>query len=131
MDIAVPTMPSSVRRRRESSSVTVIPAVNKRVLSIDFDGVLHNNPTDKTINKMGEPILGAREAMLKLKSLGFWLTIYTVRGSSPDHVEEWLRLYDIPYDQVTNIKLSALAYLDDKAVRFTDWDTALKELTHL
>lgn len=29
---------------------------------------------------------------------------------------------------VTNRKLPAIAYIDDRAVRFTDWDQALREV---
>ena len=95
------------------------------VIAVDFDGVIHDNPLDKS---MGEPINGCKESLEKLIDLGFTIVIYTLRGEHDQHVIDWLDFYNIPYHQVTNKKPDALAYIDDKAIRFNDWDSTMSTL---
>jgi hypothetical protein len=33
----------------------------------------------------------------------------------------WLNKYNIPFDEVTNNKPKAMCYIDDRAIRFTNW----------
>lgn len=78
---------------------------------------------------MGEPINGAVDALKELKAKGYIIVIHTVRGDRPKHVEDWLRFYGIPFDLVTNIKVPALVYIDDRALRFNgNWLDTLDEL---
>ena len=39
---------------------------------------------------------------------------------------EWLRKYDIPYDEIHFGKPFADIYIDDNALRFENWDESLK-----
>jgi len=36
-------------------------------------------------------------------------------------IKKWLEKYGLKNIQVTNTKLSARAYIDDRAIRFTNW----------
>jgi len=76
---------------------------------------------------MGLPVDGAVEAMRALKAKGHVIIIHTVRGDRPKHVMDWLSYYNIPFDDVTNIKPNADLYIDDKAITFKGWE-ALKSL---
>lgn len=98
------------------------------VLAIDFDGVLHDNTWRAPGHRMGVPIQGAREVMGTLKDLGHQLVIFTERGASPEHVEDWLDYFKIPYDSVTDRKPKADVYLDDRAVRFKNWAEAYHDI---
>ena len=101
------------------------------VLAIDFDEVLHDSKHPKPGRTMGPPIEGAKEAMDLLRAQGHRLVIHTVRGGRPKHVEDWLDYYKIPFDVVTDIKVDAACYLDDKALKFTDWKKALDDIEAL
>jgi hypothetical protein len=41
---------------------------------------------------------------------------------------EWLNYYEIPYDEVTAIKPNADYYIDDKAIRFHNWEQTMQEI---
>lgn len=90
------------------------------ILAIDFDGVIHDykNPVDG--KKMGGPISGAKEALARYKLLGHKVIVFTVRGDQK-YLHQWMKFYNIPYDEITNIKMNADVYIDDKAERFTGW----------
>lgn len=76
---------------------------------------------------MGEPVEGAPDAMLTLKRQGDTLIIHTNRERF-QHVEDWLRHFGIPYDEVTNIKPNADVFIDDNAIRFTTWAQVMQYL---
>ncbi len=101
--------------------------VGVNVLAIDYDGVLHDDKNPVEGRRMGAPIEGAKEAMITLKNRGYDLIIHTVRGSSPQHVIDWLNYYEIPFDEVTDKKIVADWYIDDHALRFTSWPQVLTE----
>ena len=109
-------------------------------LGIDFDGVIHKNSKgfyDGTV--YDEPIEGTEEALKELSSK-YTLICYTAK-SKPDRmlingktgtqlVWEWLKKYgfDKYISKVTSEKPRAVAYIDDKAVRFNNWESCLTEL---
>lgn len=97
-------------------------------LAIDFDGVIHDDKNPVKGRKMGPPLPDAKMVITHLKDAGCTIIIHTVRGGYPQHVEEWLQYYDIPYDRVTNIKEPADFYIDDKAIRFTNWMDTIAQL---
>lgn len=98
------------------------------VIIVDLDGTIceHRYPA------FGEPIAGAREALQRLKSAGFWIIIHTVRTSSsfqavgayapeinsPAAVGAFLQSHQIPYDEIwMHDKPIAVAYIDDRGWR--------------
>lgn len=120
---------------------------NQFVISCDFDHTIHN-PEDRAPGyRMGRPFPGARETLTRLHDLGAKIVIHTCRARSahgqpdPDHaeyvgegghVEEWLRYFEIPFDEVTALKPIADCYLDDKALPFEgNWANAERELLAL
>lgn len=111
-------------------------------IGIDFDKVIHKCSRgyfDGTI--YDEPIEGSYEA-LKQISEKYTVIVYTCKAK-PDRglvngktgtqlVWEWLEKHDMSkfISKVTSEKPRAVAYIDDKAVRFNNWDEtvpALKE----
>lgn len=98
---------------------------SRKTLCIDFDGVIHRYSKgyhDKTAYDI--PMEGAYESLFKLKSQGYRIVIFTARDTT--EVVEWLQKHwrGTPLEglEVTNVKIPALAYVDDRAIRFTNWN---------
>lgn len=93
-------------------------------LAIDFDGVIHDHKHPVPGRRMGIPIEDAQDAIKTLKNIqGHTIIVHTVWGGDSGRkvIEDWMKFYDIPYDEITNIKPQADYYLDDKAIHFTEW----------
>lgn len=97
-----------------------------KVIAIDFDKTIHDADNPIEGRSMGGPMEGAKEAIKKL-SHNYRIVIHTVRGDS-EHVHDWFKFYKIRYDEITNIKPKADYYLDDKGLKFTNWEQALKDI---
>ena len=109
-------------------------------IGIDFDGVMHKCSKgyhDGTI--YDEPIAGSYEA-LKNISEKYTIILYTCKAK-PDRglvngktgvalVWEWLEKHNMSQfvSKVTAEKPRAVAYIDDKAIRFTNWKKCMKQL---
>jgi hypothetical protein len=115
-----------------------------KTIAVDFDGVIHaysQGWQDGSI--YDEPVPGALDAIRALQRDAA-VFVHTTRA--PDAVCCWLEergipaTTDLPPDNVyefwnsqaivlvTNRKLPAVAYIDDRAVRFRDWDQALADV---
>lgn len=112
-------------------------------LGIDFDNVIHKNSKgyfDGTI--YDEPVEGVEEALKQL-SEKYTLVCYTVKARADrglvngktglELVTEWLQKYgfDKYITKVTSEKPRAVAYIDDKGIRFDGWDTTLEQMKNL
>jgi hypothetical protein len=113
-------------------------------VGVDFDKVVHayrRGWHDGTI--YDGPVDGAFEG---LDALMMQHSVFIFTSRDPKSVSEWLAkagfatTTEVPargfWDErgrllVTNRKLPALAYLDDRGVRFTSWDQALADLREL
>ena len=100
-----------------------------KTVCVDFDGVIHEYKGWNGFLPTGEPIPGAREFLANLAAR-YQVVIHTSR--KPEYVWPWLTRYamtDMVYE-VTNTKVPAIAYVDDRAVRFDgDFDKALREIS--
>jgi hypothetical protein len=113
-------------------------------VAVDFDGVIHSYGKgwqDGTI--YDGPVPGAFEA-LRLMMKTYAVMVHTTRRSAP--VARWIKdqsgietawfahsaTPEFWNDQscilVTNLKLPAVAYIDDRGVRFENWGQALTDL---
>lgn len=113
-------------------------------IAIDFDGCVHEYSKgwqDGTI--YDPPIPGAFESLRTLMQdhavfihtsrdpaqVATWIT---ARSGIPAVIEHPDRLHRFWNKRdrllVTDRKLPALAYIDDRGIRFTDWDQALADL---
>ena len=130
---------SQAKRRQTSASVRAIAPGMLRLqlgeapwqptLAIDFDGVIHayrKGWLDGSI--YDDPVPGTRAALADL-SQHYRLVVLTARH---DLAAVWAWLYqqalcDFIWD-VTNRKVGAVAYIDDRGVRFTSWQAANEQL---
>lgn len=92
------------------------------VLAIDFDHVIHNTAQPKPGRKMGEPMPGAKEAMIALWRAGHQLVVHSCNRKQV--ISDWMQYYEIPYHYVWDQlgKPVADRYLDDLGVTFRGWD---------
>ena len=99
-------------------------------IAIDFDGTIHDWNNPKPGMRMGPPMEGAKEALQSFKDARHTIYIHTVRGGEGErrHVAEWMDYYAIPYDFITNVKIPADWYIDDRAIHFTDWTQAVRRV---
>ena len=78
------------------------------------------------------PLTSAVEALQKL-SKDYNLYIFTTRANDRDQriaITEWLKRYGMdPGMKITNIKDPAIAYIDDRGIRFTNWPDMVKYFT--
>jgi hypothetical protein len=97
-----------------------------RVL-VDFDGVVHaysRGWDDGTA--YDEPMHGAFQSLAVLDGYGYEVVIFSSRDA--EQITAWLERHDFPPYRVTNVKEPAVAQIDDRAIRFVSWDSALVEL---
>lgn len=93
---------------------------------VDFDGVLAEYRGDFKSGAMGTPLPGALAFTRRLEAEGFYIVVLTARRDL-NRVGTWLAINGFPPYPVTNTKPPAVAYLDDRAVRFRgNWDDALR-----
>jgi len=83
-----------------------------RTLSIDFDGVIRHNLTKK-------PVEGAKRALAWLESKGCIIIISTANHDL-NEVKRWCKKHKFDYP-ITDKKVAATAYIDDRAIRFINW----------
>lgn len=94
------------------SSLVNKPPQKQITLAIDFDGVIRDNITK-------EPVEGVHEALDWLINKGYILII-TTANHDMEEVRSWLKEHEITLP-VTDKKISATAYIDDRAIRFINW----------
>jgi len=128
----------------KSNSVRMYAFPDENInIGVDFDGVIHKNTKgfyDGTI--YDEPIDGSYEALEKL-SKEYNVIVYTCKAK-PDRglvngktgielIWEWLEKYDMDsfVTKVTAEKPRAVAYIDDKGIKFNNWEDTLKEILYL
>ena len=101
-------------------------SIMKKTIAIDLDGVL-DNYTNYT-NTIPPIKKGAKEFIIKL-SKDYNLIIFTTRNNKL--ATEWLikNKIDKYFTDVTNNKIPAYIYIDDRAIKFNgDYNETLKEI---
>ena len=103
---------------------------NRPIVCVDLNGVLDMYAGWKDAAHWDPPRPGAREFLDQLRMRGFRVVVFTTRYA-PD-VWAWLEAHDLAgvVDEVTDRKLPAHAFVDDRAVRFTgSFTETLREVT--
>ena len=102
----------------------------RKTLCIDFDGVIHAYSKGWQGGEIYDDLVpGTLEALRRLH-VKYKLVCCTSRHNLDD-VREYLLKHRILhlFEDVTNRKPAAVAYIDDRAIKFTgDWERAAQEL---
>jgi len=94
-------------------------------IAIDFDGVICERTGIPTKKGLGKPMKGALDAIKLFKKLGHKVWVFT-SNPEPQMVRMWLDKHNFPKIDVRNTKDPAHIYIDDRAVRFTNWQDIRK-----
>lgn len=100
-------------------------------LAVDLDGVIHDPTNIEPGYKLGKPIPGAMVALWQLHNEGAIIVIHSIWADTQkkrEAISAWCRFFKIPYDFITNEKPDADVYLDNKAIRFHNWDQAMNDI---
>jgi len=108
-----------------------------KIVAVDLDGTILEFNEWKGHNHFGKPLKGAKEALQKLKEMGFVIIIWTTRKNRED-IAKYLTEHDIPFDYINenplqppdcDIKIYADYYVDDRAIEFRgDWKEVLRKI---
>lgn len=102
----------------------------KQTIAIDFDGVIHNYNLGWLDGSIYDGLKkGAKEA-IDLLSKEYEIIVFTSRPNTIE-VDEWLKKHGIKVKEVTNTKPIARVYIDDRGLRFENWEQVLKDLPKL
>lgn len=123
-----------------------------RTVAVDFDGVIHRYSQGWQDGSIYDPpVAGAFDALRALRQR-FDVVIYTTRAGETEpyrsllgsgagvraagivRIQEWFRQHggeDLADLHITDRKPLAVAFIDDRAVRFTSWSQAIADLGQL
>ena len=117
---------------------------NKKNIAIDFDGVIHacsKGYHDGTVYDV--PIEGSIDAIKFLCNKGFKIVIYSCKSrtdrpsvngkNGTEMIWDWLEKYNIKQyiSDVVSEKPRAICFIDDKAIRFTNWEDTIDKLKEI
>ncbi|MCH8804515.1 MAG: hypothetical protein IH986_00310 [Planctomycetes bacterium] len=99
-----------------------------KTIMVDLDGVICTE--ERTFERpLAEPMPGAREALQRLRDAGHSIVIYTARGWAELRVaKQWLDDHGMAYDGIHMAKPIGDVWIDDRAIRFTNWTEVLDQL---
>lgn len=110
--------------------------MSKRTVAIDFDGVIHAYSKgwgDGTCYDV--PMKGAFESICRIRSRGFNVIVFTARPVEQVttwFANNWPRVAPYgPVPEITNTKPIAIVYIDDRALKFENWDQTWEALKPL
>ena len=108
--------------------------MSKRSIAVDFDGVIHSYKKGWNDGKIyGKPNPHAKKVMMQLMQAGGYdIIIHTTRvnptyATEPqlNKIMKWLKKHGfeegVHYNSITAYKPKTVAYIDDRAIRFTNW----------
>lgn len=114
--------------------------MTERTIAVDFDGVIHKYSKGWQDGSIYDtPVEDSEKQLKRLVDKGYKVVIFTTRVNPEmgddielerKKMEEWLTangfLIDVHYHEITALKPKAIAYIDDRAIRFTNWEDISK-----
>ncbi len=110
-------------------------------ICVDLDGTICENIRPGVSYKDVLPLPGAVDTLEELKQRGYYIVIFTARNMRAcDNnigrimarqgkiVIDWLDKYGVPYDELRFGKPHVDYFIDDKGIKFTNWDNVKQQL---
>ena len=101
-------------------------------IAIDFDETIVEFPRNPSpgarANSTSKPMPGARDAINLLREQGHKIIIHSCNRAA--YIEQVLNDNDIRYDSIWTKEGKPVAsiYLDDRGLRFYDWEQAVRDI---
>ena len=113
------------------SGQNLVPTdIKKRTIAIDFDGVIHrySKGFKGKDNAYDSPNENITDALDYFKSKNYRLVVFSTRPK--EVIADWLKKYDLQdyFSDITDIKIPAKIYIDDRGYKFESWNKTLEEL---
>ncbi len=110
----------------------------QKIVCVDLDGTIAHYKEWEGEDHFGEPVPGARDALGKLRDMGWTVIVYTTR-SNREKIKQYLEQNSIPFDYINESpfqpanavggKIYAQVYVDDRAIQFNgNWQDTLAEI---
>lgn len=100
-------------------------------IAIDFDGTIHNKASLIPPHRMGQPFPGTYESLCHFREIALRIVIFCVWADSEKNIEtisKWMDYFNLPFDEITNVKPDAVAYIDNRAIRFeNNWEEIINK----
>jgi capsule biosynthesis phosphatase len=109
-------------------------------IAIDLDGVICPVKSPRESYETLEPLPGAVEHLRELRAAGCYIIITTARNMATCESNvgkvmknvgkltlEWLDRYGVEYDEIYFGKPNAHIYIDDRGLRFSNWEAITPE----
>lgn len=102
--------------------------MNPKVIAIDLDGTICTE--QRTFEReFAQPLADSIRVIRRLYSEGNTIIIWTARGWEQfKSTTSWLMLHDIPYHSLLMGKPIVDIWIDDRALRFSNWRSVEIEL---
>ena len=104
--------------------------VKKNTIAIDFDGVIHrySQGWKGMDNAYDPPLDGAASALQRLADAGKRIVVFSSRDTAV--IKNWLKKHALEQyvAEITNTKIPAQVYIDDRAYRFINWEKTMEDL---
>lgn len=99
--------------------------IMNNLIAVDFDGVIHKFSKGWQDGSLYDEIMpDAYKEIKYLQQKGYEIVVFTTRDNLDD-VRIWLKNHNLDLE-VTNKKPNARAFIDDRAIRFTNWSDVAK-----
>jgi hypothetical protein len=99
-------------------------------IAVDFDGVLmkHEDIPSKVDWNNDRPVEGAVDAIKLFLKEKHEVWVFT-SNLNIEQIKSWLKRNGFPELEITSIKKPATVYIDDRGLRFTNWNDIRKHFT--
>lgn len=97
---------------------------------IDLDGTICTE--EKTFSRsMAKPLPNAKKSINKLYKEGYIIILYSARSwMEYEMTAKWLQKYNFKYHQLIMGKPIGDVWIDDRAIKYTDWDEIMHKISN-
>jgi capsule biosynthesis phosphatase len=110
-------------------------------ICVDLDGTICEHTRPGLTYADVKPLPGAIDTLKELKERGYYIVIFTARNMRTCNnnvgrviarqgklVINWLDKYEIPYDEIRFGKPHVDYFIDDKGIKFVNWNDTKNQL---